>query len=171
VLVGPDNGLLLPAATALGGALRAVELTSRAYFRHTVSSTFHGRDIFAPVAAHLARGLEFTKVGTAVPLDELIQLDDPVVRRGDGWLQAEVLTVDHFGNVQLAAGQDELAALGHRLWVRDVEALVGTTFGSVPPGKLVAYVDSSGHLALAVNGGSAADLLDTAPGAVLHLRR
>jgi hypothetical protein len=170
VLVGPDNGLLLPAAAVLGGILRAVELTRASLFRQPVSRTFHGRDIFAPVAAHLARGVDFASLGPAVAEAELVRLDDPVLRRGDGWLEAEVLTVDHFGNVQLAAGQGELDALGgDRVRVGDVDATVRSTFGAVPSGELVVYLDSAGHLAIAVNGGSAADKLVTGAGAVLRL--
>lgn len=166
-LVGPDNGLLLPAAEALGGVVRAVELTNDALFRHPVSRTFHGRDVFAPVAAHLAGGVDLAEAGNAVT--DLVRLPDPVLRRGDGWVEAEVLTVDHYGNVQLVAGPSELDTLGASIEVGGVVATVGQTFGSVPAGSVVCYVDSAGQVALAVNSGSAARLLVASPGDVLRL--
>ncbi len=169
VLVGPDNGLLLPAAAALGGVRGAVELNRASYFRADVSPTFHGRDIFAPVAAHLARGVDFAALGP--PVEDLVRLGDPVVRRGSGWLEAEVLTVDGFGNVQLAAGAAELAALGSQVTIGASRVPVGSTFGSVPVGDLVVYLDSAGHIAIAVNGGSAAERLGVASGTVLRVTR
>jgi hypothetical protein len=167
-LVGPDNGLLIPAAEALGGVLRAVELTNPALFRQPVSATFHGRDVFAPVAAHLANGVDLADAGPAV--HDLVRLPAPVLRSGAGWLAAEVLTVDHYGNVQLAAGPSDLDALGSAVTVNGITAATGRTFGSVPAGALVTYVDSAGQVALAVNGGSAARLLVATPGDVLRLR-
>jgi len=175
-LIGPDNGLLLPAAAALGGVRRAVELTNAALFRQPVSHTFHGRDIFVPVAAHLVAGVDLAEAGAALAEAELVRLPEPVLRRGDGWIEAEVLTVDRFGNVQLAAGEDELAGLGTAVSIGGaggagdaVVAAVGVTFGSVPSGELVSYVDSAGQVALAVNGSRAADRLGAAAGDVLRL--
>lgn len=168
-LVGPDNGLLVAAAEALGGIVRAVELTNADFFRQPVSRTFHGRDIFTPVAAHLARGRDLAEAGAALPATELVRLPDPVLRRVGGTVEAEVLTVDRFGNVQLAAGPHELAALDEQIAVNGVPAAAGVTFGSVPAGGLVVYLDSVGRLAVAVNGGSAAELLGVAPGDVVRL--
>ncbi len=167
ILVGPDNGLLLPAADALGGVKAAFELTAPEYRLPVLSSTFHGRDIFAPAAAHLALGVPPAGFGPSV--ENLVRLPDPFVAVFPGKLVSEVLTVDHFGNVQLAASPADLALSGlsgtvsvsseHVL----VKALVGDTFGTVPPGRNVLYTDSSGRLAVAVNGGSAADVLRLGP--------
>ncbi|BCB82361.1 hypothetical protein Pflav_087710 [Phytohabitans flavus] len=131
VLVGPDNGLLPWAVDALGGAEELVELANPEWFLADVSSTFHGRDIFAPVAAHLALGADLADAGPAADPATLVRLPEPVVAVGDGWLEAEVLTVDRFGNVQLAAGGETLEALGQHLRVGGVRAVRGTTFGTV----------------------------------------
>ena len=168
ILVGPDNGLLPIAADALGGISRAFELTKEEFHRGPVSRTFHGRDIFMPVGAHLATGTDPAKVGTALPADELVRLPDPVKRSGDGWLDAEVLMVDRFGNLQTAAVADDLAELGDRVEVGGRMADVGTTFGSVAAGEFVTYLDSAGQVAVALNRGSAADVLRVAAGDVLR---
>jgi S-adenosylmethionine hydrolase len=173
VLVGPDNGLLMPAAAALGGASSAVVLTESAYFRRPVSATFHGRDVFAPVAAHACRGVPLAEFGPTVAPAELVALPPPVLRRGPRWVEAEVVAVDTFGNVQLAATSEVLAAAeiaeGARVDVGGHVAVRAPTFGSVAAGELVLYVDSAGFAALAVNGGSAAQRLGAAVGDVARL--
>ena len=166
-LVGPDNGLLIPAAAALGGIVCAVELVNATLHRQQVSHTFHGRDIFTPVAAHLVNGVELVDAGPTIT--DLVELPAPVLRHGEGWVEGEVLVVDQFGNVQLAAGTDELALLGSQVSMRGETVPVGETFGAVPPGELVAYLDSAGRLAIAVNGGSAAARLGVSAGEVLRL--
>lgn len=105
-LVGPDNGLLLPAARVLGGVTAAHQLTNRELFLAEVSSTFHGRDLFAPVAAHLAAGVPLERVGPAIAPASLVdlRLPEPVVV--DAGLETAVLFIDSFGNVRLA-GQPE----------------------------------------------------------------
>ncbi len=178
VLVGPDNGLLVPAAEALGGIEAAYELTEPGFWLPEVSRTFHGRDVFAPVAAHLCRGVDPARLGPAVAAGDLRRLVEPPVEVGTGRLRAAVLTVDTFGNVQLAASADALRAGGFvpgaavtvrrtanavhsgRVWT----ARVGTTFGDVDRGGLVVLVDSAGRVAVSVNGGSAAATLAVHPG-------
>ncbi|HEU4542619.1 MAG TPA: SAM-dependent chlorinase/fluorinase [Jiangellaceae bacterium] len=169
VLVGPDNGLLTWAAKALGGGRRAVSLDAAQYHLPVRAGTFDGRDVFAPVAAHIADGVRLDELGAPVP--DLVVLPDPVVEIRDGRLTTEVLTVDHFGNVQLAAQPPDLAAAhvdGPAVTVETrgqaTDISLGTTFASVGLGQLVCYVDSAGHLALAVNHGRAADVLRVRPG-------
>lgn len=169
VLVGPDNGLLPWAADALGGATAAVELTNVDWFAPVVSRTFHGRDIFAPVAARLATGSPLTQAGRELDPADLVRLPDPVVAVGDGWLEAEVLTVDRFGNVQLAAPGTALAGLGERLIVGGIPATRGTTFADAPAGGLVVLVDSSDRVAVAANGGRASVLLRVTPGDLVRI--
>lgn len=172
VLVGPDNGLLPWAADALGGTTAAVELTDPEWFVHPVSRTFHGRDIFAPVAARLAAGAALAGAGPAVPAGELVRLPEPVVRGGAGWLEAEVLTVDRFGNVQLAAAGARLAAVagpGGEVTVGGVPAVHGGTFADAPDGGLVVLVDSADRVAVAVNGGRAAAVLGVTPGDLVRI--
>ncbi|MEU1837033.1 SAM hydrolase/SAM-dependent halogenase family protein [Micromonospora chersina] len=167
LLVGPDNGLLLDAAEALGGITGAVELTNPAWLAPAVSRTFHGRDVFAPVAARLALGAPPAEAGPAVDPATLVRLPAPLVRADDRGFTAEVLTVDHFGNVQLAAPGELLSGLPERVRVAGREAVHGRTFGDAPVGGLVAYVDSAGLVALAVNTGRAVDLLGVRPGEVV----
>jgi S-adenosyl-L-methionine hydrolase (adenosine-forming) len=170
MLVGPDNGLLLPAAAALGGVTSAVELTEPGWLAPEVSRTFHGRDVFAPVAARLAGGGTPADAGPAVDPATLVRLPAPVLRREPGGFTAEVLTVDHFGNLQLAAEPALLDEVGAEPLVAGRPAVRGGTFGDAPTGGLVLLVDSAGLVAVAVNGGRAADLLGVAPGDLLTVR-
>jgi S-adenosyl-L-methionine hydrolase (adenosine-forming) len=174
VLVGPDNGLLLPAAEALGGVVAAHELTNPALLAAEISATFHGRDIFAPVAAHLACGVPPAQAGPALDAAGLVRLPAPrrAVDRAAGRAEGEVVTVDRFGNVQTSLEPALLAELGLRpgaaVWVSargsGGEVPYATTFGDVPSGALVCYTDSDGLFTVAVNGGSAAARLGLAPG-------
>lgn len=173
LLVGPDNGLLLSAADALGGADAAVELSNRDWHRSAVSATFHGRDIFTPVAAQLAGGQAFADAGVEIDPRSLVRLPAPAVHVEDGFVDAEVLTVDRFGNVQLAAPAAEaLPALGNGpVLVEGLHAICGTTFGDVTHGTMVVFGDSAGYLAIAINGGLAVAALGVEPGDQLHVRR
>lgn len=169
ILVGPDNGLLPWAADALGGPTGVVELANPTWFADTVSRTFHGRDVFAPAAARLAFGADLADAGPQVDPGSLVRLPDPVLARGDGWVESEVLTVDRFGNVQLTAAAVDIDPLGGELLVGGVRAVRGLTFADAPPGGLVIYIDSVDRAAVAVNGGRAAVVLAVTPGDVLRL--
>lgn len=175
VLVGPDNGLLLPAADALGGVRSCFELSEARFHLPVVAATFHGRDIFAPVAAHLANGERPGAFGGEVDPGSLVRLGVPVSRVADGVIEAEIVGVDHFGNVQLAAGADALAGMGKSATVefgpKTHRATVGRTFGDVPVGELLLHVDSSGAVEIAVNGGSAAAVLGAESGVIVVRRR
>jgi len=186
-LVGPDNGLLMLGAEAMGGITDARELDNRALWLGTTSSTtFHGRDIFAPVAARLpACSAHFEEVGSSVEIDSLVTLPPAVAEVGDGWIETEVIYVDSFGNLRLAGGaQDLVQALGDltddlavRVEMTDAaggsphveSALFAQTFGAVPSGTVLLYLDSSGHLALADNQGSTASRLGIATGARVRI--
>jgi S-adenosylmethionine hydrolase len=168
VLVGPDNGLLLPAAAALGGAKGAYELTAEEYRLPTVSHTFHGRDVFAPAAGHLTLGVPPAGFGPEVDPSTLVRLPDPKVVIASQKLTSDVLSVDHFGNVQLAATVRDIIATGLllpgasvrvRIGMHAVEATIGRTFDDVEPGEALVFVDSAGHVAIAVNQGFASSLL------------
>lgn len=169
LLVGPDNGLLPAAAKALGGATAAVVLTNQQWFLQPVSRTFHGRDIFAPVGARLAAGADLSGAGHAVDPAELVRLPEPVAETGDGWVRAEVLTVDRFGNVQLAAGGAALEGFDDRILVNGAPAVRGVTFADAPTGSLVVLVDSAGQIAISVNGGRASVALGLSPGDPVRL--
>lgn len=177
VFVGPDNGLLSWAVHAAGGARAAYELTNEELFLTPVSRTFHGRDIFAPVAAHLARGRALADVGPEIPPENLVTLPEPTSRVRDGAAEGEVLSVDHFGNVQLSIKADDLHSLGVRngdtlavsLGRRQLSVPYRETFAAVPPGDVVAFTDSAGLIAFAVNAGDAAERLGLPPGAHVRL--
>jgi S-adenosyl-L-methionine hydrolase (adenosine-forming) len=174
VYVGPDNGVLSWAAT--GDGLRAYELTEEELWLSPVSATFHGRDIFSPVAAHLAAGRDVTEVGGEIDPASLVRLPPPSRSVREGAADGEVLTVDRFGNVQLSLTADDLkrvgAEIGGTLQLQigrhAVPVPYGETFGSVRPGELVAYTDAAGQVALAVNTGNAGQRLGLPPGA--HVR-
>lgn len=179
VLVGPDNGLLPWAADALGGVSEAVSLDSREYRLPSRARTFDGRDVFAPAAAHVAAGTAIGRLGH--PLTDLVRLPAPRSDAAPGRLETEVLTVDHFGNVQLAAREADLAEAGFgaadAAQPADVEAAGRrfrlsrrATFGDVPPGDPVLYVDAADHVAIAVNRGDAAKALGLSPGDPLTIR-
>ena len=177
VLVGPDNGLLSLAADAGGGVDEAVEISESPWRREAVSATFHGRDVFAPVAARLACGEPLAGCGERLDPGGLIRIELPVPRRSsDGALELEVLALDGFGNLMLAAGGLAAVALagGARVAIAaggvTVAATVARTFGDVAPGALALYEDAGGMLALAVNGGSAAQRLGMAPGDPISIR-
>ncbi|HEV8175524.1 MAG TPA: SAM-dependent chlorinase/fluorinase [Actinoplanes sp.] len=169
-LVGPDNGLLVWAAEALGGIDEVVELANKDWFLGDVSRTFHGRDVFAPAAARIASGASLGEAGPSVDPNTLVRLPDPVVAVGDGWIESEVMTVDRFGNVQLAAGGAALSGLGSELIIAgNVRARRGATFQDVDAGELLVYEDSAGRVAIAVNGGRAVVVLSVRPGDVVRI--
>jgi hypothetical protein len=165
VLVGPDNGLLAPAVAMVGGADRAVSLTDPAWHLPTPGSTFDGRDIFAPVAAHLANGVDLAELGDQIQPAGLFPGVLPVaVAEVDG-LHAEVLWIDRFGNIQLNVGPEELDGLGpgDRFGIRLADRLVPAqrvlAYDDVPAGGLGVLVDSCGLVSVvAARASAAADL-------------
>jgi len=171
MLVGPDNGLLSLAWEALGGVELAVEITSERVTLHPVSRTFHGRDVFAPAAAHLASGVPLDELGPEVDPAELQVLEPPGPMVAPGAIGARVTGIDGFGNVQLNVVPADLdvARMGPTLTVRGRAAPRVGTFGDVAAGALAAIVDSQGQLALVVNRGSAAELLGLAVGTTVVL--
>lgn len=187
--VGPDNGLLLLAAERMGPLFEARELADPRFRLEPVSTTFHGRDVFAPAAAHLAAGVPLSELGPAVDPSLLVRVEAPAPIVAPGLVRAVVVAVDRYGNLQLAAGVEALVAAGFVpgacVAVEPVgaapaapdpaaglvEATVGRTFADVVRGGLLVHEDSSGRLAVAVAGGSAADRLGLAPGASVALTR
>lgn len=175
-LVGPDNGLLLPAAEALGGVRGAVRLTDGRYHVHPVSNTFHGRDVFAPVAAHLAAGVRLEALGEAV---EPASLEQPALREArrdrPGELTAGIISVDRFGNARLSVMQDEAGLeYGSELAVDagdgDMQVRYVETFGSARAGELILVPDSHWRLSLSINKGNAARALALEVGGLVHLK-
>jgi S-adenosylmethionine hydrolase len=177
IFVGPDNGLLSWAVAAVGGASRAHQLTNGELWLHPVSQTFHGRDIFTPVAAHIAAGTDLAHIGTELDPAHLVTLPSPTSRVHNGEAEGEVMSVDRFGNVQLSIAASDADQLGIgfgsqvvvRCGRRQVTVPYLETFAAVAPGELVAFTDSAGLISLAVNAGDAAQQLGLPPGAHVRL--
>jgi S-adenosylmethionine hydrolase len=181
--VGPDNGLLPWALDTIGGPARAVVITPRrtAASAQGSGATFDGRDLFAPVAARLWQGVPLTELGDEIDTAGLVRLPAPQVSTSPGVLEAEVLWVDRFGNVQLAAGSDDAAAagLGAELDVVGAVGAVGAVthrvrkvraFGALEPGAIGLIVDANGRLALVCDRQSAATVLQVHPCDIVTLR-
>lgn len=166
--VGPDNGLLAPALDRAGGAVEAVDIGRSPFRLEPVAATFHGRDVFAPVAAHLAAGAALAEAGEPIGATELVPLALAGPRVENGRLVARAVETDRFGNVQLDAGHDDLAGTGLRLGrplrVAGREAIFARTFADARPGEVLLYEDAWRRLSLAVNRGEAARVLGIAPG-------
>jgi S-adenosylmethionine hydrolase len=185
ILIGPDNGLLIPAAEALGGAVEARQLENRDLMLPRTSSTFHGRDIFSPVAAHLATGTPFEKVGREIRVKTLVRLAAPMPEVAKGELRTAVVFVDSFGNVRFAAQPADLArAIGPLEPGRNVVVELGAnghaavterttwqqTFGRVGEGESLLYQDSLGSVSLADNQANAAKRLSVTVGTTARIR-
>jgi S-adenosyl-L-methionine hydrolase (adenosine-forming) len=178
ILVGPDNGLLKPAVTASGFALDAVDISRSRHRLKPVSATFHGRDVFAPVAAALAAGAPLREAGDPLAVEDLTELELPRPSRDGETVVAHVLLVDVYGNVTLDLRHEDLPgtglALGRPLLVttngQSRHATFAGTFADVPPGELLLYEDASHMLALAVNRGDAAAMLGLEPDSEVRLK-
>jgi S-adenosyl-L-methionine hydrolase (adenosine-forming) len=161
VFVGPDNGVF-SALLRARDRCSVVHLTEEMFFLPSLSHTFHGRDIFAPVAAHLARGVDLPEMGP--PVNDPGCLDLPTVLINEQYLRGEVTRLDRFGNIitNIPAHTFESWMAGNRILVtvgRLSLETIGRTFSDVAQGRAVALVGSSGHLEIAVNLGRASDRL------------
>ncbi len=164
IFVGPDNGLLTPAAEQCGGVKRAFEIVERSFLLTPISRTFQGRDVFSPAAAHIANGVDPSDLGPAIPVDDLVCLRIPDAWVHDDHLHAEVLQVDRFGNLQLNVNRNHLesvnltngSALEVRMEGHRIQVPLANTFADVEDGQFVLIEDSYRHLSLAVNKGDAA---------------
>ena len=178
VLVGPDNGLLWPAVERFGGVAGAVDVSLSRFRLEPISATFHGRDIFAPVAARIALGAALSEAGEPVAGDSLIRLTRPSAAIEPGQAICHVVSVDRFGNLALDLGERLLPETGLRLGrpltveTPDAEhrAVYALTFADVPAGELLLYQDSNRSLSVALNRGSAAEALGLGPGDEVVLR-
>ena len=163
ILVGPDNGLLSLAAQRFGGIVEAADITRSPHRLPNGAATFHGRDVFAPVAAALARGADLAEAGDPLDADEVLPLHMPLAEAEADGLVAHAIAFDRFGNVTLDVEHEELTfaglKLGQPVEVNDRSAHYAVTFADVPPGDLLLYEDAYRTLALAINRGSARDAL------------
>ncbi len=172
VFVGPDNGVLSPALA--GERVQAVyQVTNAKFFLKPVSQTFHGRDVFAPIAAHLSAGVPIQNLGP--PIREFLRLDWPTPRIGQNEADGEILYIDRFGNAITNIAERALSAFDPtRCEVRLKRKRlcpVCSSYQAVPAGKPVAVFGSSGFLEIAVNGGSAARSFHLKIGAPVTVRQ
>ena len=177
MFVGPDNGLLLPAAER-AGIVEVRELANPDYALETISRTFHGRDLFAPAAAHLANGVPLAELGPPLHPDALVRLDLPRPAFDEDRIDATMLYVDSFGNIALNLTRDdaehagvvpgsrvELELAGERYY-----AVMARTFADARPGDVILYEDSYRNMSVAINRGNAASMLHAGQGQPLRIR-
>jgi S-adenosyl-L-methionine hydrolase (adenosine-forming) len=163
LLVGPDNGIFTRVFHA-ASELQVVRIEGDAFTREAVSSTFHGRDVFAPVAAHLSLGLELERLGPLV--DNAVLLELPVPRRDHSHVHGEVIHVDRFGNL-ITNIPAELAGAGARVIVCGRMCGMARTYSDAPPGELLALDGSRGMLEVSIRDGDAASFLAAGRGAAV----
>jgi S-adenosyl-L-methionine hydrolase (adenosine-forming) len=177
VYVGPDNGLLLPAGSR-AGIEDVYELANPAYALESISRTFHGRDLFAPAAAHLATGVPLAELGPPVDPEGLVRLDIPAPAIDGRGIRATLLYVDSFGNIALNLDRDDVEALGIVSGTRvelDLSsgeryyAVMARTFADARPGDVILYEDSYKNMSLAITRGSAARMLRASPGQEIRI--
>jgi S-adenosylmethionine hydrolase len=178
MLVGPDNGLLVPAAERVGGVETAHEITNREFALHPISATFHGRDIFSPACARLAQGLDASELGALLDPSDVVRLEIPKAQVGERRVQATCLYVDRFGNIQLNVDASQLEPLGIVPGARiEVElamdrfyALAARAFAEARPGDIILYEDAYRNIALAISRGNAAETFGVRAGSEVRLR-
>ena len=174
--VGPDNGLLIPAADQAGIAA-AHELANPQYALGTISRTFHGRDLFAPAAAHLSLGVAIGELGPPLDPDALVRLDLPQPELGPDKIGATVLYVDSFGNIALNVTREHVAEVGIvpgtqvelELGGERFYAVAARTFADARAGDIMLYEDSYRNMSVAISGGNAAEMLHARAGQSLRI--
>jgi S-adenosylmethionine hydrolase len=164
--VGPDNGLLILAVEKFGGVAEAHEVTNADFMLESVSRTFHGRDLFSPAAAHLALGTPLAELGPPLDPDALARLDLPRADVGHARIRCTVLSIDRFGNMQLNLDRSHLEHAGISPGMRlELEvgperyyAVAARTFADARAGDIILYEDAYRNVAIAISGGSAAQM-------------
>jgi S-adenosylmethionine hydrolase len=170
--VGPDNGLLIPAARA-EGIVKTVEITNKRLIRREVSATFEARDVFAPVAAHLASGLSIEDIGPKI--SNPVELSWGEVSLTPSGATGRVLHIDRFGNIVTNLPSSSLSGippsspLRVRVGAAIASASASKSYGDVPEGKLIVLAGSGGFVEIAVNRGSAQEVLGAHVGAEVEL--
>ena len=161
--VAPDNGVLTYVLRELrekGEKVRIINLINPTYWLPEVSNVFHGRDIFAPVAAHLSLGVGIDLLGEEI--GDVVMIAPLLLERGPGKIKGQLAHIDHFGNLLTNIPESDMLSLGDGIMIRVAEGEIrglSKTFAQGQDGNLIAYIDSSGHLAIAVVNGSAQQLL------------
>ena len=177
LLVGPNNGLLVPAADKLGGISRVIEIKNEKYMVKPVSHCFHGRDIFAPTGAWLTRGVDPSEFGTKLDLSRLVHLDFKV-KKERNYIEGKVVRIDKYGNVYTNIPTADLTESGFTVGStlnimfdeNTVSLPLGRTFSDVSIGHMLALDDSFGYLSISVNRGSAAERLKIGRGTKVRVK-
>jgi S-adenosylmethionine hydrolase len=178
LLVGPDNGLLIPGAERLGGITRVHVIDNIQYRLPILTSTFHGRDLFAPAAAYLATGVAIDELGPPLAVDALARLEIPKPEIGENRIRSTVLYIDRFGNVQLNLTRAHLeqaevtpgTTVEIELGLERYYAVAARAFADARKGDVILYEDSYRNIALALSGGNAAELFGVGPGQEVRIR-
>ena len=167
--IGPDNGLLIPAAKSIG-EFEVYEITNTNLFLSRVSSTFHGRDIFAPVGAHISKGLNISDVGRRI--SDFVDLDFGEGKRKDGSLQGNIIFIDSFGNIvtNIPSKVAEFKP-GNVLEFQKKRISFQKSYGFCKEGEPLALIGSHGYLEIAVNQGNAAAYFNKKAGEEIFLRK
>lgn len=183
LLIGPDNGLLIPGAERLGGIMRVHVIDNVQYRLPVLTSTFHGRDLFAPAAAHLALGVPLEAIGPEIDPTELVSIDWPPVVVRNGELESTVIYADSFGNLKLTGVTADLVDAIEGLQHGEMlDVTLGgrgpavampwlATFGDAGQGAFLVYEDSYGRLCIAQRQGNAAESLKVLEGTTVTVRR
>jgi S-adenosylmethionine hydrolase len=174
--VGPDNGLLIPAAEK-AGIDAAHELANPDYALDSISRTFHGRDLFAPAAAHLAAGVDIADLGPPLDPDALVRLDLPEPEVRPDRIAATILYIDSFGNIALNVTREHVNDVGIvpgtqvelDLGGERVYAVTARTFADARPGDIMLYEDSYRNMSVAISGGNAAEMLHARAGQSIRI--
>jgi len=170
--VGPDNGLFTPILESVeqqGGRIAFFHTNNPRYWLPQVSHTFHGRDVFSPVAAHIAKGVPLSELGPAITDPLRIPFPKPE-KTQNGW-RAHVLGIDHFGNLATDLPDSALTDahnVSFRMAKSDIRGLV-QSFGQGKAGELIALVNSAGFLEIALVNGSAAQTLSASVGDLVEV--
>jgi S-adenosylmethionine hydrolase len=155
IFIAPDNGLLDMILTGYA-VKKAVEVTNKKYFLKTISNTFHGRDIFSPVAAHLENGIKFRSLGAAISLKKPERILVQVSRKAQ--YNGSIIYIDRFGNLITNFKMEKIRSA--TLKINDVTIPLKLTYGEVREGEFVAYIGSSGLIEIAIRNGNAQETIN-----------
>jgi S-adenosylmethionine hydrolase len=173
ILIGPDNGLLGPAVALAGGAERSVHLCKPEFHLQAPGATFAGRDVFAPVAAHLCNGVPLEEVGELLDGDSLLPGIVPISRPEGNELATEVLWVDRYGNAQLNVSSEDIDSFGDRVRLRTGDtvrtAVRSPSYGAIKAGEVGLVTDSYGLIAVSLDRSSASQELGLRTGDLVYL--
>lgn len=161
-LIGPDNGVLIPASKILGGIEKVVEITNDKYMRKPVSPVFHGRDVFMPAAAWLARGVRLEEFGPEINPEDLVRAPYDEAMVSKGLVDGEIIHVNHFGSIFINVRQEDFSKSGIRYGDdvlietknRKIKTRFLKTFGEVAKGEAVIFPDDYGRIEIAINMGN-----------------